>query len=146
MHQTSCTPLAHTPKGFNGRNFYRNCLYIRTLLHQKICKPTSIYRKFLQQGVFTFLHQNTFTPEGFCTGKLSHRKPFTPNSVTVFTTDSFTPETFDTLTVSTHPWHTLAEKLSIVLFLQFSSHAIFAPCIPTILFICIYLRIAHLQS
>lgn len=109
VHSTSWTPLAHKPKGLQQQNLYTklplhqkmfkphltqnsfqktykpNSLYIRSLLHQKICKPNSIYRRLLHQGAFRPLHQNTFTSEGFCTRKLSHRKPFTPNSFTTLT-------------------------------------------------------------
>ena len=91
---TSCTPIAHTLKGFNARNLYTkqplhqkmftpkafytkqflhqksckpNSLYIRSLLHQKICKPNSICRSFYA------LHQKALAPENSHTGNLSHQ-------------------------------------------------------------------------
>lgn len=45
MHQTSCTPMAHTPKGFNARN-----LYTKQPLHQKMFTPKAFYIVFTPEG------------------------------------------------------------------------------------------------
>ena len=74
MHQTSCTPLAHT-KGFQRQKFLP-----KLPLHQNPFAPEDLQTNQHLQKVFTARSFHVFTPEYFYTRRLLHRKTLTPEA------------------------------------------------------------------